>query len=184
MDATQHAGQRFRERGALIIDGVRHFQHVFHGDAAGDAHVFGVSAVVEKQIVTEIFLAAAARIATQTGGRVRGHDAHANAPAGVDALADGNDIAHQFMPKNGRRPNHASVVAALPHFEVRSVGERKADSKKHFVGSQRRHVDHFDAQVLAAIENRSGHFRWHRDARDSSFQFFDWLRFLIGRSHA
>src|SRR5438045_7489012 len=43
----------------LIVHRVRHFQHVFHDDAAGDAHVVRVRAVVEQQVVAKIFLATA-----------------------------------------------------------------------------------------------------------------------------
>src|SRR5215510_13181006 len=60
MDAAKDAGERLGQRGTLVVHGVRHFEHIFDDDAARDAHVLGVSAVVEEQIVAEVFLPAAA----------------------------------------------------------------------------------------------------------------------------
>ena len=88
------------------------------------------------------------------------------------------------MAKNGRRLNHEGVITALPNFEVGAVGERKAHAEKHFVGGQGRHVDHFNAKILAAIENGRRHFGWHRDACDSSLQFFAYFRLLVSGPHA
>ena len=184
MDAAENTSERFGEGSTLVIDGVRHFKHVFNDDAARDAHVFGVRAVVEKQIVAEIFLAAAAMVAAKARGGIRGHYAHAEAPAGIDAFADGHDVADQFMAKDGRRLDHAGMVAAFPDFEVGAVRESEADTKKNFVGGQRRHVDFFDAKVFAAIEDRRHHFGWQRNACTSSFHFFAYFHFFRSRPHA
>src|SRR5215469_269950 len=128
VNAPKHAGKRLGKRSALIIHRMRHFEHVFHGDAAGNAHVLGVSAVVEEQIVAEVFLAASAVVTEQAGCGIRGDHTHSDAPTRVDALAGGDDVANQFMAKHCRRLNHARVIAALPDFEVGAVGERKANT--------------------------------------------------------
>ncbi len=75
------------------------------------------------------------------------------------------------------------MIAAFPNLEVRAVRESEADPKKNFVGGQRRHVDLFDAKVLAAIENRSHHFGWQRNACGSSFHFFAYFHFFRSRPH-
>ncbi len=80
--------------------------------------------------------------------------------------------------------NHEGMVAALPNFKVGAVSEREAHAKKHLVGGQRRHVDHFNAKILAAIKNSSRHLGRHHDACDSCFQFFAYFRFLGGCPHA
>ena len=122
MNAAQHAGERLDKRGAAVIDGVRHLEHVFHDDAAGDAEIFGVGTVVEEQVFAEIFLAAAAMEAAQARRGIGGDHALADAPAGVDTLAESGDFANDFVAENGGRLNHARVVAAPPNFEVGAVG--------------------------------------------------------------
>src|SRR5580658_2134780 len=48
--------------GTAVVDGVRHLEHILRRDPAGNAHVLGVRAIVEEQILAKIFLAAAAVI--------------------------------------------------------------------------------------------------------------------------
>jgi len=43
--------------------------------------------------------------------------------------------------------NHFGVIAALPDFEVRAIGERKANAHQDFVGGQRRDIDFFNAKI-------------------------------------
>ena len=138
VNAAQHAGQRLDQRRALVVHGVRHFQHVFGDDAAGNAHVFGVRAVVEQQVFAKIFLAAAAVIAAETRRGIGGDHANAHAPAGVHTLADGDDFADHFVAEDGGRLNHLGVIAALPDFQVGAIGQRQAHAQQHFVGGQRR----------------------------------------------
>src|SRR5215472_4121214 len=158
MNPAKHAGKRLGKRSALIIHGMRDFEHVFHGDAARNAHVLGISAIVEEQIVAKILLATAAVVATQARRGIRRHHTHSEAPARINAFARGYDVANQLMAKYRRRLNHARVIAALPNFEVGAVGERKADAQKHFVSGQRRNVDHLNPEILAAIEDGRRHF--------------------------
>ena len=185
MNSTKHAGQGFGQRGALIVHRVRHFQHIFHDDAAGDAHVIGVGAVVEQQVVAKIFLATAAVIAAQTRRGIRGDNAHADPPAWIHPLADGRDLADQLVAKDGRRLNHFRVIAALPDFEVGTVGKRQPDAHQDFVGGQSGHVDFFNAKIFAAIQHRRGHLRGHRGVGYGSFHFFAYFQLLWRRrAHA
>ncbi len=154
VNAAEHAGKRLNQRRAAVIDGVRHFQHVFHRDAAGDAHVFGISAVVEEQIFAKIFLPAAAVIAAQTRSGVGGDHAHANPPARVHTLAHRGDVADDFVAKHRGRLNHFGVIAALPDFQVGAIGKRETNAEENFFGGERRHVNHLDAQIFAAIQAR------------------------------
>src|SRR5207302_9005231 len=87
VDSAKHAGEGFGQRGALIVVGVRHFEHVFHDDTAWDAHVIRVSAIIEQQIVAQIFLAAAAMVAAQARRGIRGDHTHADPPAGIYTFA-------------------------------------------------------------------------------------------------
>src|SRR5262245_44824142 len=101
---------------------MRDLQHVFHDDACWNAHVFGVSAVVEENVLAEIFLAAAAVVTAKTGRRICRNDAHADAPASFGAFANGHDLTDHFVAEDGGRLNHLGVIAALPDFQVGAVG--------------------------------------------------------------
>ena len=185
MDSAKHAGQGFGQRGTLVVHRVRHFQHVFHDDAAGDTHVVRVGAVVEQQVVAKIFLATAAMIAAQARRGIRGNNAHANPPARIHPLAQGHDFADQFVAKDGRRLNHFCVIAALPDFEVGTVGKRQADAHQDFVGRHSGHVNFFNAQIFAAIEHGRSHLRRHRDLGYGRFHFFAYFHLLWRRrAHA
>jgi hypothetical protein len=116
VNATQHASQRLDQRGAAIVDGVRHLEHVLHHDAAGDAHVLGISAIVEKKILAKVFLTPAAVKATQAGRGIGGDDAESEAPPGIDALANGRNLAYHFVAEDGGRLDHFGVITTLPNF--------------------------------------------------------------------
>src|ERR1700722_10547185 len=124
-------------------------------------------------------------VATQTRRGVGGHNAHADSPARVNAFADGRDISHDFVAKDGGGLDHFGVIAALPNFKVGAVRQRQANTEKHFVGSKAGHVDHLNAQVFAAVQHGRGHLRGHGDSRDGDLHFFTDFRFLWGAcSHA
>src|SRR5262249_49023374 len=103
------------------------FEHVFADDAAGDANVFGVRAVVEEEVFAKIGLALAAEKALIAGGGIRGDDAHAFADNAVDGAAFFLDGAGELVAEQGRRLNHALVETLLPDFEVGAAGESDLD---------------------------------------------------------
>ena len=94
---------------------MRHLQHIFHNDARGNAHVFGVRSIVEEQIVAEIFLPAAAMVAPQARRGIGRYDTHAQAPARIRALTRDGDFTDHFVTKDRGRLNHFRVIAALPN---------------------------------------------------------------------
>ncbi len=165
MNAAQHASQRLNERGALVVHRVRDFQHVFGDDAAGDAHVLSVGAVVKQKIFAKIFLAAAAVIAAEAGRGICGDYTNAHAPARVNALAYCDNFADHFVAEYSGRTNHFCVIAALPYFQISAIGQREANAQQHFVGGKRWNVDFFNAQILAAIKHRGSHFGRHNATR-------------------
>ena len=75
VNATQYTRERLDQGRAAVVHGMRHFQHVLHHDAPGNAHVFGVGAVVEQKIFAKIFLTAPAMKAAQARSGIRGNDA-------------------------------------------------------------------------------------------------------------
>jgi hypothetical protein len=185
MNAAQDARERLDKRSTAVIDGVRHLEHVFHHDAAGDAEILGVGAIVEEQVFAEIFLAATTMETTQARRGISGDYTLADAPAGVNTLAQSCDFADDFVAEHGGRLNHARVVAALPDFEISAIREREANAKQNFVGGQSWHVDSFDAEVFAAIKHSGGHLLRKKRAyyRGGFFaELFD--LFCGGCSHA
>ena len=57
------------------------------------------------------------------------------------------------------------MIAALPNFQVSSVGKRQADAHKNFVSRQRGDINHLDAEIFAAIQHGRSHLRRHRYVR-------------------
>jgi hypothetical protein len=96
-------------------------------------------------------------IAAQAGRGIRGDHAQADPPSRIDAFAYGCNFSHDFVAEDGGRLDHSGVVAALPYFQIGTIGQRETDAEKNFIGANGRHVDLLDAQILAAIEYRRGH---------------------------
>jgi len=88
----------------------------------GTANVFGVGSVVKEEVFAKIFLVLGAVEAHLARGGVEGDDAHAFLEA-VDAGADFLDDSGQFVTEKGGWDNHAGVVAALVHLEIRAAGQ-------------------------------------------------------------
>src|SRR2546430_17253407 len=106
-----------------------HFQHIFRYDTPRDAHVFGVCAVIEQKVFAEIFLPAAAMIAAETRRGVRGNYTNASAPACINALADSDNFADDFMTEDRGRTNHFGVIAAPPNFQVGAIVQGETDAQ-------------------------------------------------------
>jgi len=49
------------------------------------------------------------------------------------------------------------MIAALPDFEVGTVGKRQPDAHQDFVGGESGHVNHLNAKIFAAIEHGRSH---------------------------
>ncbi len=64
------AGQRLGERRVLQRHMFRHMERVLGHDARGNADELGIGAVVEEQIVAEIFLAASAEVTLAAGAEL------------------------------------------------------------------------------------------------------------------
>ena len=99
MQAAQHAGQRFGH-GRIFESYVRgDHEHVGFNDATWHANVFGVSAIVEQEILAKVLLMLGAVEAHLAGCGIECDNAHALLKA-VDALTDFFDHSSQFMRQN------------------------------------------------------------------------------------
>ena len=125
--AAHHAGQRLDQRRILIAHMRRESRTCCAATMrAGNADVLGVGAVVEQQILAQIFLAALAEEALAAGRRIGRHHALARRGNFVTSLAHRDDVAGQFVPEQGRRHDHPRVVAAAKDLDVGAAGERHA----------------------------------------------------------
>ena len=96
LQAAQHTRQRLDQSRILIGHVGRDLVHIPLHDAVGNADVLGVSAVVEEQVLAEVFDPALAVEAFQAGRRVGGHHALSHTPA-LDLIPDRDDITGEFV---------------------------------------------------------------------------------------
>ena len=178
MDSAQNAGQRFDHGRIDEGDMRRNLQHILAHDAPGDADVFGICAVIEKQILAQIAAFLAAKETDAAGRRVRGHYARAHSPILGSFRAHLLDHSGEFMAENRGRSDHSRMITALPNLEIGAASERHFNPHQHFVRRQGGNIDLFDFQVLAAIEHRGGHMPAGLCFRQRLGQSFHCFRFV------
>src|SRR5579884_3398478 len=101
-------------------------QSVLRNNARRDTDVLRVSAIVEQQIVAEIFLVTLAEIALAAWSRVKRYYAIARLEVSY-TLACLNHSSGEFVPEQCGRNNHARVISAAEDLQVSAAGERGAD---------------------------------------------------------
>jgi hypothetical protein len=129
---------------------VRHKQRVLLHDARRDAHVLGVGAVVEEQVLAEVLLSVTAEETVVAGGGVERQHAVAHAEPG-DTGTHLYDYASQLVAEDHRGLQHHGVVSAAVDLEVGAAGEGRAHAQEEFARADRRNGNPLHAQVLAAI---------------------------------
>src|SRR5689334_1142570 len=122
MKSAENAGQRLRDRSGLKADSRRNGQHVRLDYATRYLDVLRICPVVEEQVLAEILLVFGAIKAGAAGSRIKRHDAHSLLES-PNPRADFLNDSGEFMTKQRRRRDHASVVAALINLQIRSAGE-------------------------------------------------------------
>ena len=135
---------------------IRHKQRILGHDAGWNANELGIGAIVEEQIVAEIFLAARAEIALAAGRGVERHNAVAGRKI-RDALAGFDHRSRQLVPKERWRHNHARMIAAAEDLQVGSAGERRTHADNQLAGPGLGNRNLLDANILAAVEDRGLH---------------------------
>ena len=175
MDSAQNARQGFNHCRIDKGNMRRNLLHILAHNAPGDADVFGICAVIEKQILAQIAAFLAAKETDAAGGRVRGHYARADSPILGSFRADLLDHSGEFMAENRRRGDHSRMVTAFPNLEIGAASEGHFNPHQNFVRCQGGNIDLFDFQVLAAIEHRGGHMPaglcFRQRLRQSSHRF-------------
>src|SRR5580704_5078400 len=157
MHSPEHTGQWLDDGCVQKRDRVGNLKHVLADNAARDADVFSVCAVVEQQIFTEIGLALAAEEALIAGSGIGRYHAHALAHDAIDRAALLLDRTGKLVPKQRRRLNHALVKALLPDLQIGAAGERNFHANQHVIGTQPRNIHALDLDVLRPVENGCGH---------------------------
>ncbi len=148
--------------GVLIGDVVGKFQGVEFYDAFGNADEFGVSAVIEEQVATQILGSPLAVEALPARSGIGGNHPLAGAEAG-DALTHRHNVAGQFVAKQCRGYDHAGVVAAAEHFDIGSASQRRTNPHQYISAANRGHGDLLYLEVFLAVQDSSQHLRFHYD---------------------
>ena len=65
------------------------------------------------------------------------------------------------MPKQRGRHNHAGMIAALIHFQIRAAGERHVDLHQNFAVTHARDRHFFNLDIFFAVEDGSRHLAIH-----------------------
>ena len=154
--AMHRACQRLSERRVLQRHVVWDVKGILGHDASRNANELGVGAVVEEQIVAEVLLAASAEIALTAGGGIERDYAVAGNKA-RDSLAGLDNGSRQLMAKEGRRHDHARMVAAAEDLQVSAAGERRADADDQLTGPGLGNRHALYANILASVEDRGLH---------------------------
>ena len=160
VQSTQHAGQRFDHSRFFVgnIGGNR--QHVGFNNAARNANVFGIGAVIEQQVFAEIFLMLGAVEAHLAGRGIQRHHPHAFFEA-AHSVPDFFNHAGQFVSEQRRRDNHARVIAALVDLQVGAAGQCDLHFDQYFPIANPRDGHSFNLHVLFAIEDGGCHLSVH-----------------------
>src|SRR5580704_69829 len=160
VQAAEHASQWLRHGGIFKRHMRWNRQHVRFNDAARYADVFGICAVVEKQIFAEVFLMLRTVETHPAGSGVESHDAHTPLePANTGT----NFLNHtsEFVTKKRGRHDHASMVAALVDLQVSAASEGDLDLDEHLPLVDARDRNLLDFYVFFAVQDGSRHFSVH-----------------------
>jgi hypothetical protein len=155
-ESVHGAGEWLSECGVLKRDVVGDFEGVFGDDALGDADELGIGAVIEEEIVAEVFLAAIAEVAVAAGGGVECHYAVTGGELG-DAFPGLYDGAGKLVSEERWGHDHAGMVAAAEDFKVSTAGKGRANADDQFPGQCLRHRDSLNANVFATVEDGGPH---------------------------
>jgi hypothetical protein len=150
-DALNHAGQGFGERGVNEGQFRGNMEEIDADDAVGDDDGLGVCAVEEEEIVAEVGLIPATGWTGATGSRVGGHDTIAGFPVLHGRMNLGDD-AGELMPEDAGRGQHAGVVAAPEHLEVRATGQGGPDADADFALGEIRFWEVLESDILLSME--------------------------------
>jgi hypothetical protein len=129
----------------------RQFIRIAFHDARGDADVLSIRAIIEEQIVAEIYAPAPAVEALETRRGVRRNHTLPDAEL-CYARTQSHNVARQFVSEDCRWHDHARVITATEDFEVRPAGERRADANKNIASSEFRDRNVFEPDILLAVE--------------------------------
>src|SRR5581483_11816987 len=164
--STEDTRHRLRHRRFFEADGIGNGEHIGFNDAAGNADVFRVRAVVEQQVFAEILLVFRTVEAHLEGSGDQRHHAHAlleAAHVGTDFLDDSGE----FVTEQRRRHDHAGVISALVDLEVRAAGEGDLNLNKNLTLADTRDGYLFNLYVLFTVEDGCRHMSVHANSLPS-----------------
>jgi hypothetical protein len=159
-EPAQHTRQRLNQCRVVIAHVFRNLVSISFDDAAGNADVFGVCAVVEEQILTQILSPAKTEEARLAGRGIR-RDHSLTYLKVSDALANRDNIAGQFVPEHGGGHDHSRMIPATEDLDVRAARERNLYTDQDVVSTNRWNGYRLYLQVFFAIEHGSHHVAIH-----------------------
>lgn len=122
----EHTGQRLGHRGGAEVETVRDPMEIRPHDPFRNHDRFGIGAVEEEEILTELLLSPLAGTTPSTWGRIRRHHPVTSTPVGNSGPFPDNHPGQLMTEPAGRR-EHPRVVAAAPDLEVGPTGQRCLD---------------------------------------------------------
>jgi hypothetical protein len=156
LDPLNYAGQGFGECGVDEGKARGNTEEIYADDAGGDDNGLGVCPVEKEEVVTKLGLAPAARWAGATGSRIGGHDTIAKRPA-LHGRMDFGDDAGEFVPEDAGRGQHAGVVPASEHLEVRATGQGGPDADADLALGEIRFGQALESDILLSMEYGGAH---------------------------
>ncbi len=133
-----------------------HNERVLGDDPGGNADVLGIGAVVEEQVLAEVFLSADAPVTGAAGRRIQRHHAHARLEA-AHACARLVHHSRHFMSEESRRSDHPGVVSAAKNLQVGAASERGVDRGSQSPPSGGGEGNPFNPDIFFAVKHGSVH---------------------------
>jgi hypothetical protein len=131
-------------------------------DARRDTDVFGVRAVIEKQILAEVLETAATEKAFVARGGIRRDHPVSNTEL-RDTLANRDYITGQFVPKHSGGDDHSGMVAPTKDFHIGPASQRHLYPDENVSVIDCRNGNRLYLQVLLAVKHGGHHLVIHYD---------------------
>jgi len=158
LDALNNAGEGFGECGVEEGEFRGYVEEVAADDAGRNDDGLGVGPVEEEEVVAKVGLAPAAGRASLTRSRVRGHDPITRLPVLHGGMNLGDDPG-ELMPEDAGWSQHAGVVSAPEHLEVRATGQGGPDADANLAFGKVGFGQFFDSDILLPMEHGGAHSR-------------------------
>src|SRR5665213_3488723 len=154
--AMDSARKRLGQRRMFHRHMIWNLQSVLCDDAGWDSDELCICAIVEEQIVAQVFLPAAAEVTFPAGSGIKRHNAIAPCEFS-NALARLNHRSGKFVTKQRRRHNHACVITAAKDFQIGPTSERRAHLDDDLSRPCLRYRNLLNSYIFTTVEDCGTH---------------------------